>query len=276
MTPTPRPSSWETCSVEGDSVDEAWCTTHDRHPGECWDSRESEIKRLTVELAEAKRCPKEGEPCKSCRACFEAVSGNLQWMQQERDAALAEVERWKDDYDEEARACEENARETQEARASAEALRTGVNKAMDLLEDSPDGPQLDLAYDVLNQALGAARRANRDARPHQWAEGGFCNTHMTYGCGKARLSPPAPAPTTIHDVLQARLERLRDKPAPETGKCTCPPNSLDVLCPLPIKDHGAPAPCEHSWVEEEDEANLPQTACENCGATKPAPGGRER
>ena len=35
MTPTPRPSSWETCSVEGDSVDEAWCTTHDRHPGEC-------------------------------------------------------------------------------------------------------------------------------------------------------------------------------------------------------------------------------------------------
>src|SRR3972149_10999700 len=44
----------------------------------------------------------------------------------ERDAALAEVERWKDDYDEEARACEENARETQEARAEAEALRAAL------------------------------------------------------------------------------------------------------------------------------------------------------
>ena len=115
MTPTPRPASWETCSVEGDSVDEAWCTTHDRHPGECWDSRESEIKRLTAELAEAKM------------AYSNVLGRNLPLAaekvqaQEERDAALAEVERWKDDYDEEARACEENARETQEARAEAEA-----------------------------------------------------------------------------------------------------------------------------------------------------------
>src|SRR3990167_8713037 len=46
----------------------------------------------------------------------------------ERDAALAEVERWKDDYAEEARACEENARETQEARAEAAALRAQLDK----------------------------------------------------------------------------------------------------------------------------------------------------
>src|SRR3990172_7249393 len=67
------------------------CETHNRHPTYC-------IRALQSELAEAKRCPKEGEPCKSCRACFEAVSGNLQWMQQERDAALArvkELEYWR-------------------------------------------------------------------------------------------------------------------------------------------------------------------------------------
>ena len=161
--------------------------------------------------------------------------------QEERDAALAEVERWKDDYDEEARACEENARETQEARDEAEALRAAVNKALDLLADNPDGPQLDLAYDVLNQALGAIRRANRDARPHQWAEGGFCNTHMTYGCGKARLSPPAPAPK--HEFAEGGFCN-----AHMTYGCECPAESL----------HDPKAPCPE------------------CGRRKkPAPGGRE-
>src|SRR3990172_2831075 len=33
----------------------------------------------------------------------------------------------------------------------------------------------------------------------------------------------------------------------------------------------APAPCKHSWVEEENEADQLQTACEKCGATKPVP-----
>ena len=33
----------------------------------------------------------------------------------------------------------------------------------------------------------------------------------------------------------------------------------------------AMAPCKHSWVEEENEADQLQTACELCGAIKPAP-----
>src|SRR3990167_6712618 len=88
----------------------------------------------------------------------------------------------------------------------------------------------------------------------------------------ARLAP-APAPKVDEERLMENLKdfktfdnRMHGKPAPETGKCTCPPNSLDVLCPLPIKDHGAPAPCEHSWVEEENEADQRQTACQKCGA----------
>ena len=33
-------------------------------------------------------------------------------------------------------------------------------------------------------------------------------------------------------------------------------------------------PCEHSWVEEENEADQRQMACEKCGATKRPKGGR--
>ena len=115
MTPTPRPASWETCSVEGDSVDEAWCTTHDRHPGECWDSRESEIKRLTAELAEVKRDAEEAwnrehgarnakdDALKERDASLARVKELEYWRngswamkaldkaRDERDAALAEV-----------------------------------------------------------------------------------------------------------------------------------------------------------------------------------------
>ena len=141
----------------------------------------------------------------------------------------------------------------QKARDEAEALRTGVNKAMDLLEDSPDGPQLDLAYDVLNQALGAARRANRDARPHQWAEGGFCNTHMTYGCGKARLSAPAPAPKVNEERLMENLKDFKTFDNRMHGKPPAP------VCSCPYR-------------------STRSGRCTNCGmpVRKPAPGGRER
>ena len=37
---------WETCHVEGDNVDDAWCLTHDQHPGDCWTAREARIKTL--------------------------------------------------------------------------------------------------------------------------------------------------------------------------------------------------------------------------------------
>src|SRR3990167_11028453 len=33
----------------------------------------------------------------------------------------------------------------------------------------------------------------------------------------------------------------------------------------------APAPCKHSWMEEENEADQRQTICEKCGVIKPAP-----
>src|SRR3990172_769418 len=72
-------------------------------------------ERALSELAEAKRLSEQYLAASADNlVCFHRAEN-------ERDAALAEVERWKDDYDEEARACEENARETQEARAEAEA-----------------------------------------------------------------------------------------------------------------------------------------------------------
>jgi len=178
--------------------------------------------------------------------CFRALESENCWqkarkevIEKERDAA----------QDKMARALVS----AQKARDEAEALRTGVNKAMDLLEDSPDGPQLDLAYDVLNQALGAARRANRDARPHQWAEGGFCNTHMTYGCGKARLSAPAPAPKVNEERLMENLKDFKTFDNRMHGKPPAP------VCSCPYR-------------------STRSGRCTNCGmpVRKPAPGGRER
>jgi hypothetical protein len=135
----------------------------------------------------------------------------------ERDAARANCEQQR-------KLAMDNWQGMCEARAEAKALRAAVNKAMDLLEDNPDGPQLDLAYDVLNQALGATRRADRDGRPHQWAEGGFCNTHMTYGCGKARLAP-APAPKTDNDQLWFEATR-----GPHKGHLFRGPDASALQC----------------------------------------------
>src|SRR3990167_3741477 len=55
--------------------------------------RQCRVCELESELAEAKAITHIHDACSEC----------FQNLRQERDAALAEVERWKDDYDEEAR-----------------------------------------------------------------------------------------------------------------------------------------------------------------------------
>ena len=116
----------------------------------------------------------------------------------ERDAALAEVERWKDDYDEEARACEENARETQEARDEAEALRAALERIVEAKScyrsvSRQSSEMAAMAVDALKARLSPPAPAPK----HEFAEGGFCNAHMTYGCecpAESLHDPKAPCP----------------------------------------------------------------------------------
>jgi len=233
-----------------------------------------------------------------------------------RDAALAEVERWKADYDRESKACEENAREMQEARAEAEALRAAL-RAIAGQHGTPDcsgcwwfqheadivlarlSPPAPDPFDrlKLGDAGGTVFAKPAPAPAPKVDEERLMENLKDFKTFDNRMhgKPPAPetAPAPKSDEVEidySDVERLANpkirqdvdwtsgrearrsyesfygKPAPETGKCTCPPNSLDVLCPLPIKDHGAPAPCKHSWVEEENEADQRQTACQKCGA----------
>src|SRR3990167_6989961 len=69
----------------------------------------------------------------------------------------------------------------------------------------------------------------------------------------------------------APLEAPTQPPAAETAPCKH--GYGNTRCPHGCNDYTAPAPalCQHSWVEEENEADQLQTACEKCGATKPAP-----
>jgi len=148
----------------------------------------------------------------------------------ERDAALAEVERWKDDYDEEARACEENARETQEARAEAEVLRAQLDK------HHPDDLKAFLA-DGFKPAPAPAPKVDEERLMENLKDFKTFDNRMH---GK----PPAPAPKCAkHDTHHfgsddggKTVERYgaipgtngrepcQDgsafaKPAPETAKC---------------------------------------------------------
>src|SRR3990172_840272 len=160
----------------------------------------------------------------------------------ERDAALAEGRRLGDLQ-------EATLKDYQEARADAEALRERGLKLRRVL--------MGIAHDWSEHEAGKwAWKTCQEVWPEGEKELARLSSPAPapvelpsayQGRETTDDAKPAPAPTTIHDVLQARLERLRDKPAP------------------------APAPCKHSWVEGENEADQLQTACELCGAIKPAP-----
>ena len=162
-----------------------------------------------------------------------------------RDAALAEVERWKADYDRESKACEENAREMQEARAEAEALRAAL-RAIAGQHGTPDCSGCWWFQHEADIVL---------ARLSPPAPDPFDRLKLGDAGGTVFAKPaPAPAPKVDEERLMENLKdfktfdnRMHGKPAPETAKCPnlpghethSPPCGLDysILDPK----HGATA-----------------------------------
>ena len=70
---------------------------------------------------------------------------------------------------------------------------------------------------------------------------------------------------------RAEAEALRADAEKHLSGCPSPMFSPDRGALKARLSPPAPAPCKHSWVEEENEADQLQTACELCGAIKPAP-----
>ena len=270
------------------------CVYHgDRYP--------CRIRALTAELAEAKR-EKSNTHAKIIRLTEQ--SANLEKMRDgvrekleaaltERDAALAsarELQRFNDAH----------RLERDEARAEAETLRAEYELAQRTYHSGRAHDKTigfrqckagfcDRMNSVLDRPAPASAPKVDEERLMENLKDFKTFDNRMHGKPPAPETAPAPKSDEV-EIDYSDVERLANpkirqdvdwtsgrearrsyesfygKPAPETGKCTCPPNSLDVLCPLPIKDHGAPAPCKHSWVEEENEADQRQTACQKCGA----------
>jgi len=255
------------------------CETHNRHPTDC-------IRALQSELAAAKA--KHDEELAARRRRSDLALGIVQ---KERDAALArgeELEYWRNGS--------WAMKALDKARSEAEALRAGIVLAIREIKgryDTEDDAPMWVSA-VVNDLARLSPPAPAP-KPHPWSAAGLAlrdkpapETAKCPECGrgahhKCSIQPDMDFPCCCKHSATVKVAESGavgensgsgvSKPygVGETGVAARSIRAPSVPAAPPAKPAAASAPCEHSWVEEENEADQRQMACENCGAVKPAP-----
>ena len=300
MTPTPRPAS-DPLSALGKI---AAPFIKDALREEAYKER---IRALTAELAEAKRLSEQYlAASRDNLECYRRA-------EKERDAALArvkELEYWRNGSwamkaldkarDERDAAQDKMARAlqaAQKARAEAEALRAEFEDLICHFQGACDCTHTNF-MDTYKARLSPPAPAQVPFLGADWPgnkpapETGKCSVcQATLTNGTCSFDPrhdehDATAKAVVGKESKmgleatAPLEAPTQPPAAETAPCKH--GYGNTRCPHGCNDYTAPAPAlckggggKHSWVEEENEADQRQMACEKCGATKRPKGGRE-